>query len=115
LGALLQMKAAELEESRFVIVKLSDGVTALDKDFLLNRALEEMRQSGNRTIEFKVSLQIAISLIGQIQLALRHPANTGPTRFLIEQFARDKIVEIDPQKGAIYELMMRGFDEAFDL
>lgn len=54
-------------------------------------------------------------LIAQLQLALRHPANTGPAADLTSRFAHhliDRLAEVLPETR---EIALKGFDPAFDL
>lgn len=54
-----------------------------------------------------------LSLISQLQLALRHPANTGPT----SEYARQVISQFREQIGltdSIKEVIDLGFDERYD-
>lgn len=42
-----------------------------------------------QTINLEINLTIACCIIGNIQLATRHPANVGPSRQIAEKFARE--------------------------
>ena len=84
-------------------------------------ALEALHQSG---MEFGITWGVAEmwAVIGQLQLALRHPANTGPTADLARQVAQALIDEVERRAqweipehaAALAELGRRGFDEAHD-
>jgi hypothetical protein len=52
------------------------------------------------TVDF--DLLTAICVIAQIQLAIRHPKNIGPSRELAEAFARmlqQKVAEVAPESA----------------
>lgn len=57
----------------------------------------------------------AICIIAQIQLATRHPKNTGGSRGIAEKFARtlrDMVIAIAPENALILEM---GWDSNFDI
>jgi hypothetical protein len=61
-------------------------------------------------VRIEMDISTAAMLIGQLQLAFRHPANQSYSRKQIEDFTRDWIERIDPERGAFYRMMMMGFD-----
>jgi hypothetical protein len=61
-----------------------------------------------------LDITFLVALIGQLALAFRHPHNTGPTRALVEGFARDVIEQLDPHHGHLYEFLMMSLDERYD-
>lgn len=66
-------------------------------------------------IELKIDVNTAICIIANIQLATRHPKNTGPSRRISESFARElqKIVERNrPELAAVIEM---GWNPDFDV
>lgn len=65
-------------------------------------------------VHFELDMVYVTGIIGHLQLAFRHPANTGPTRQLIEKFVRDLIECIDPGHGEVYWYLMMGFDPTHD-
>ena len=85
-----------------------------EKRQILERALLKMKQIGNRPLVIKTDLGMASSIISQLQLAMRHPENTGITRQTVEKFTRDLIEQIDPDRGDLYELLMMGFNPDYD-
>lgn len=65
------------------------------------------------TIDF--DLVTAVCIVAQLQLASRHPKNTGPSRDVAEEFARTlqaHIAEVAPENAAIMEM---GWNPDFDV
>lgn len=64
-------------------------------------------------INMEIGRSLGFILLGQLQLALRHPANTGPTAEAAEQFARhlQSVLGMPPQLAAIAE---QGWDPGYD-
>jgi hypothetical protein len=83
------------------------------REVVSRRAIEALK-NWHRPIVFEFDIQTTIALIGQLQLAFRHPANVGPSRQVIEKLTRDLIAQLDPTKGDIYQFLCMGFDEKFD-
>ena len=67
------------------------------------------------TVQLLLDYANVASLIGQLQLAFRHPGNTGPSRTMAEELVRDLIERLDPDHGELYDIFMQGFDPQFDL
>jgi hypothetical protein len=53
-------------------------------------------------------------LLSQIQLACRHPENTGPSRKMVEGLAR-RIQDVLAQTPALYAIAQRGWDPDYDI
>lgn len=88
-------------------------MTDEEKEEFLNRALPLMFER-DREVIFKLNIISATSIISQLQLAFRHPENTGSSRQLVENLVRDWIEKLDPEHGDIYKLLMMGFEPDFD-
>ena len=88
-------------------------ITDAKKEAITRRATERMR-SMTEPIKFELSINLVVGLIGQLQLAFRHPQNVGGTRQLLESFVRDLIGQLDPEHGDLYTVLMMGFHEAYD-
>jgi len=90
---------------------------SVDKDQLLMfQAQRYMETLGVRAVNLTLDLEIAIGMIGFVQLGLRHPeANRTPTAEMMRAFLNQLIGQIDPKCGPLYEILMRGFDEDFDV
>ena len=75
--------------------------------------IEEMPEvPRGHMIEMQISCESAICLIGQIQLALRHPQNVGASRNVVESIARKlqkAVTMIAPDWNDIFEM---GWDES---
>jgi hypothetical protein len=87
------------------------------KQKLLERCSQEQRQADDRDFRLPVVMDLTelLSLVGNVQLALRHPQNTGPA----SQIARDivrQIAERVRQEGfpANAEIMLLGSDPTYD-
>jgi hypothetical protein len=77
-------------------------------------ALRAADDAGPVTLEIEPSLVVV--LIGHIQLALRHPANRGPSAQQMAQFAHDAInMLVDRTGSEVLRTGLRaGFDERHD-
>ncbi len=84
-----------------------------ERDAVSERAVAAL-ESWDRPILLSFDITTTIALIGQLQLAFRHPSNVGPSRQMLEQATRELIEQIDPSKGDIYKFLSMGFDERFD-
>lgn len=80
---------------------------------ITERALA-LLENWSRPVIFEINITLTIGLIAQLQLAFRHPANTGATRQMTEAFVRELIEKIDPWHGDIYSMLMMGFDSSYD-
>jgi hypothetical protein len=84
-----------------------------EKEAIIARAAEKMRE-WERSIVLELDITRAVGLIGQLQLAFRHPQNTGPTRVELENTVRELIEKMDPSHGDLYQFLLLGFDERHD-
>lgn len=89
--------------------QITDG----KKEAIMRRATERMRAM-TEPIKFELNINLVVGLIGQLQLAFRHPQNVGPARQLLESFIRDLIEQLDPEHGDLHTVLMMGFHEAYD-
>lgn len=62
----------------------------------------------------EIDLEFCLALIGHLQLALRHPANRGPTSELVRKFTHDLIEKLCAKIPACREVCMKGFDARYD-
>ena len=67
-----------------------------------------------RQIDLRLTPIQAWVLISQIQLACRHPANTGPARDIAEQIARKLISAVAPG-GALAIVAEQGWNPRYDV
>jgi len=88
-------------------------LTDAEREAMIDRATRALYQS-NRPVKFELDMTLTVGLIGQLQLAFRHPDNTGPTRQMLESFVRELIEKIDPAKGDAYRFLMMGFDYRYE-
>lgn len=66
-------------------------------------------------ITLTMDCMVAMCLIGNIQLACRHSANTGPSRKIAENVARhlqEEVSKILPEQAALLEM---GWNADFDI
>lgn len=66
-------------------------------------------------ILFELTPCEAFALTAQLQLALRHPANQGVSRQIVEQFIRTVQSQICTPGGALWRVMERGWHREFDV
>ena len=90
-----------------------DGVTQIVDKKLEQRASAEMKACEDMKFHFEFSIMDLMSIIGALQLALRHPMFTGPTSQIVRQFI-DGAKGLLKDQAAIQELIERGFDQRFD-
>ena len=64
---------------------------------ILARAQKDLTE--NRPVIIETDLTTTLAVIGNVQLALRHPLNTGPSSKAAESFIINLIESIDPQHG----------------
>jgi hypothetical protein len=77
--------------------------------------MERLDRIGSIEFEVSLSASTAVTVISQIQLALRHPGNNGPSAQHARGFARalqDLLAEQDPEIGRYLE---RGWHSVFDV
>ncbi len=66
-------------------------------------------------IKLEIDALTAMCIISHIQLATRHPKNTGPSRQIAEKFARalqERVTYHIPDKAALIEM---GWNPDFDI
>lgn len=85
-----------------------------EKARITENALKVISDRSAAPVILEISLQHAIGMIGNLQLAFRVPGNTGSTRDMMEKFVRDLIDRLDPERGDLHRLLMMGFDPGFD-
>jgi hypothetical protein len=66
------------------------------------------------TIRLSLTPLEAWALVCQLQLACRHPENTGPTRQMVEQIAR-RLQFIVAPSGALAVVAERGWNPQYDV
>jgi len=78
-------------------------------------AAELHRIDPNLELPVILDIHTACCLIGNLQLALRHPANTGPSREVTRQFIDGIIREIERHGYLkVAELLRLGDNQAYD-
>lgn len=90
------------------------NITKEEKVKITRLATSKLFSKDAPPVKFELDMVHTVGLIGQLQLAFRHPHNTGTTRKTLEKFVRDLILRIDPERGEIYHFLMMGFHEEFD-
>lgn len=65
------------------------------KKDLKERALVEMSANKDMRFHLDVSLIDLISILGALQLALRHPKNTGPSAGIVRSFIAQIVAKFD--------------------
>ena len=90
-------------------------MTASEQQALFDAAKTEVAIMGDVTIRIDFDVGSLIGLIGQLQLALRHPGNTGPTGNLTRGLVA-KLIEHIRRKGfpRCAEIAELGNDPQYD-
>jgi hypothetical protein len=91
---------------------MSAQLSAAKRHAIANRALAAL--AANRPVMISTDLTTVVAVIGQLQLAFRHPQNSGATRGAAERFARALVEQIDPAHGDVHAFLLMGFDERYD-
>lgn len=65
---------------------------------------------GRPPITLEIELPLALLLVGNLQLALRHPQNSGDGARAIRAFARDLQARIAPVGSEIHAVMEMGWE-----
>ena len=88
---------------------------ALDNLQLATAANDEMLARNSSSLQLELTAIEAIALIGQLQLALRHPANRGPAAELIRTLAKALEEFLSKCGPATAEICRRGWDPEHDV
>ncbi len=78
------------------------------------QAVQERATEFKDTMLVQLNFRTAIALIGQVQLALRHPANVGQLADDVRKFTVEWIDTIAGDNDIIRQGLMAGFEPAFD-
>jgi hypothetical protein len=89
-------------------------LTAREKEELFMRARAALKEDERREVHLTTDLTTIVALIGNLQLALRHPQNVGTSSEITKRFVLKLIGRIDPARGDVYQFLMMGFDEEHD-
>jgi hypothetical protein len=92
--------------------ELLGSISPDEKEEIIDGAFGKLRSAPPVVIQLEPVY--AVGLVGQLQLAFRHPQNVGPSRKILEQATRTIIDQMDPDKGDLYKVLMMGFDSRFD-
>ena len=87
----------------------------MNKPDLLGRFREEFNKlnANAELLSFGMTRMEMWCVLSQLQLAFRHPANTGPVRQLAEKTAR-RLQAIVAPSGALAEVAEMGWDPQYD-
>ena len=86
-----------------------------ESNLLNDLAIDEISALARRpSIVVEMSPLLAFMVISHLQLAFRHPQNTGPSRTEVLRFAEGLRGQIARPGDPIDTLIAMGFDETFD-
>jgi len=88
--------------------------TTSDEKLRLTTSAMSVMEKWDRPIILGLDIVMAIGIIGQLQLAFRHPENTHATRQMVEKYVRGLIDQLDPKRGDFHAFLLMGFDESND-
>lgn len=91
---------------------VSDGGRMEDFDQNVMQALRELSTQPPLTVE--ISPLLAFLVLSNLQLALRHPANTGKSNDEVRKFFIGLRAKVAPTGGVLDRVIQMGFDETFD-
>jgi hypothetical protein len=90
----------------------------MDDQALIHASAMEIARLRSQSMTIPVFLEpaAAMSLVGALQLACRHPHFSGPTRALMVEII-DKIQQtfVEANASALVELIQRGWDPEHDV
>jgi hypothetical protein len=75
---------------------------------------KEFRALEGRPFILETDAVTAWAILTHLQLALRHPANKGPTSVVVRRVAQDLVDTLAPPGSALREVADKGWDKAFD-
>lgn len=78
------------------------------------KALKRLEQR-HSCFEMVMSFEEAITIIAQIQVALRHPGNVGNTSKQARELIEGMISHLEKQEPVLGPLLRKGFDPACDV
>jgi hypothetical protein len=85
-----------------------------DENALIQRQyMKDIAAIGNRRLNLSVDIAQMLAIIGNLQLALRHPGNTGQSARVTRAFIKDCKLALSEYQG-ICKLIDKGFDKKFD-
>lgn len=91
------------------------GATADTKDAELKKKFaEQYKALVGRPFLLETNCETAWTLIAQVQLALRHPDNKGPSAFHARNVIQQMIETLCPEGTALREVAERGWNPAYD-
>lgn len=93
-------------------VGVSDGGGMDDFDDAVMQALREL--STRPAVKLEISPLLAFFLLSQLQLAFRHPLNTGKSQAEVRGFFDGLRSGVAPVGGVLDRVIEMGFDEQFD-
>lgn len=80
----------------------------------LQRLLQGLEDQGVR-LPIDVCPSFAVVLVAQLQLALRHERNVGPSALMVQGFADSLIDRLDAMAPGIGAILRMGYDPAHDI
>lgn len=86
-----------------------EEIKALQEQFY-----QDMTANKDRVVNLRIKLPKLFMIAAQVQLALRHPSNTGESAEVARRFVTDMIAEVCPTE-AIKKVMTMGFDPQHDV
>lgn len=89
------------------------AMTAEEHEDLIAAYQQELKANLYRRIPIDLSVPTVIALTGQLQLALRHPLNTGPTTALARAFIQQLKNDLTGMP-TVQKVIDMGFDARFD-
>ncbi len=92
------------------VVKLQQGNSTVSENVF---NYMNVRLSDRPPVGVQLAPAVAMALIGNLQLALRHPQNNGPAARLMRQFCGDLITELAGGDPTIELVLRSGEDRQF--
>lgn len=74
-----------------------------------------LKEFGEVKLVFEFPPVVVLRLIGDLQLSLRHPANTGVTTMIARDVCNQMITRLANGDKRIMQLLQRGYDPQFDV
>ena len=77
--------------------------------------VEEFTAGCGDQVQLECNVSLLLTLIGQLQLALRHPRNVGPSSLDARNLVNKLIGQVEARSPELAEFLRRGDDPSHDV
>jgi hypothetical protein len=87
----------------------------MDKYRIVHHAAQELASRKDERIDIVLRPPELTMLIAQLQVALRHPENQGPSADVVRRWCQEMINRLAPRPGPLREALLLGYNPMEDL